>query len=195
MISRKIVLALFTTLSLFISQSRADEHYVIDTQGMHAFITFKVKHLGYSWLEGRFNRFSGSFDYDVDNPANNKVAVEIDLTSIDTNHAERNKHLRDPRFFDTDTFPKASFVSTGWEDLGDGKAKLMGQLTLREVTKDLVIDVTQTGAGPDPWGGYRRGFEGATTLHLSDYKMKESAKLGPATDDVQIWLSIEGIRQ
>ncbi|HHJ17554.1 MAG TPA: YceI family protein [Gammaproteobacteria bacterium] len=190
---------LFFILVLVLGQgsihAQAAEHYVIDTQGMHAFITFRIKHLGFSWLEGRFNRFSGDFDYDEANPANNRVEVEIDVASIDTNHAERNKHLRDDRFFDTDTFPTARFVSTGWEDLGNGKAKLKGRFTLRGVSKDIVIDVHQLGAGKDPWGGFRRGFVGTTTLQLSDYKMKNAAMLGPAAETVQLWLSIEGIRQ
>ena len=173
----------------------AVEHYVIDTKGMHAFITFRVQHLGFSWLEGRFNRFSGDFDFDADNPGNNRVAVEIDVASLDSNHAERDKHLRSERFFDVEKFPKARFVSTAWEDHGDGTATLKGQFTLRGVTKDIAIDVRQIGAGDDPWGGYRRGFEGTTTLRLSDYRMNDGPKLGPAAEEIRIWLSIEGIRQ
>ncbi len=180
--------------SLAASVQAAVEHYVIDTRGMHAFITFRIKHLGYSWLEGRFNRFSGRFDYDPKNPANNKVEVEIDLSSLDTNHAERDKHLRSARFFDVNRYPKATFVSTAWETLGDDRARLKGRLTLRGITREITIDVHQLGAGKDPWGGYRRGFEGTTTLNLSDYKMKEGAILGPAAEKIRIWLSIEGVR-
>ena len=175
--------------------SAAPEHYVIDTEGMHAFITFRVQHLGFSWLEGRFNRFSGAFDYDEANPANNRVQVEIDVASLDSNHAERDKHLRSERFFDVRKYPKASFVSTAWEDLGGGKARLKGRFTLRGVTQDITIDVQQIGSGRDPWGGFRRGFEGTTVLKLSDYKMKEGHVLGPVAEDVRVWLSIEGIRQ
>lgn len=193
--TKKILLSLAFILGLGAASAQAAEHYVIDTKGMHAFITFKIKHLGYSWLEGRFDRFSGDFDFDDANPANNKVKVDIDVSSIDTNHAERDKHLRSPRFFDTDKFPKASFVSTAWEDHGNGKATLKGKFTLRGVTKNIAIDVTQIGHGKDPWGGYRRGFEGTTTLHLSDYKMKEAPILGPVAENVKLWLSVEGIRQ
>ena len=124
-----------------------------------------------------------------------KVNIEIDMTSLDSNHAERDKHLRSERFFDATKFPVATFVSTGWDDLGHGKAILKGDMTLRGITKAITINVSQIGAGKDPWGGFRRGFEGSTTLHLSDYKMKESAILGPVAEDIQIWLSIEGIRQ
>ena len=190
--------ALYSLLILFVlgtGTGQAAEHYVIDTKGMHAFITFRIKHLGFSWLHGRFNRFSGDFDYDATNPANNRVRVTIDVASIDTNHAERDKHLRSERFFDVRKFPRATFVSTAWEDLGNGRARLKGKFTLRGITKDIVIDVRQLGAGKDPWGGYRRGFEGTTTLHLSDYKMKEGHILGPMAENIEIWLSIEGVRQ
>jgi len=193
--TKKWLLSLVFILGLGAATAQAAEHYVIDTKGMHAFITFKIKHLGYSWLEGRFDRFSGDFDFDDANPANNKVKVDIDVSSVDTNHAERDKHLRSARFFDTDKFPKASFVSTGWEDKGNGKAILKGKFTLRGVTKNIAIDVSQVGTGKDPWGGYRRGFEGTTTLHLSDYKMKEGHILGPVAENVQLWLSVEGVRQ
>ena len=175
--------------------ARAAEHYVIDTQGMHAFITFKIQHLGFSWLQGRFNRFNGEFVYDKDNPKNNRVTVKIDMTSLDTNHAERDKHLKSERFFDVAQYPTAQFVSTGWDDYGDGTATLKGRLTLRGVTKDVALEVKEIGAGKDPWGGFRRGFEGSTTLHLSDYRMKEAHILGPVAEDVHIWVSIEGVRQ
>ena len=187
--------SLVLILGLSTTCVQAVEHYVIDTKGMHAFITFRIQHLGYSWLEGRFNHFSGDFDYDEANPANNRVSLELDVASLDSNHAERDKHLRDERFFDVKKYPKATFVSTGWEDQGNGKATLKGKFTLRGVTKEISIDVNQVGAGEDPWGGYRRGFVGTTTLHLSDYKMKEGHILGPVAEDVQLWLSIEGVRQ
>ncbi|PHS71520.1 MAG: hypothetical protein COB23_00680 [Methylophaga sp.] len=193
--AKKLLISLAFILSFNVTSALAAEHYIIDTKGMHAFVTFKVKHLGYSWLEGRFNKFSGEFDYDETAPANNKVNINIDISSLDSNHAERDKHLRGERFFDAKKFPTATFISTNWEDKGNGKAILHGQFTLRGVTQNISININQVGGGEDPWGGFRRGFEGSTTLHLSDYKMKESAILGPAAEDVQLWLSIEGIRQ
>jgi len=193
--NRTILYPLALVLALVAIQARAAEHYLIDTKGMHAFITFKVQHLGYSWLEGRFDRFSGGFDYDEANPANNHVQVDIDVASLDSNHAERDKHLRSERFFDVEKFPKASFVSYAWEDHGDGTATLKGKFALRGVSQDISIEVSQVGAGKDPWGGFRRGFEGTTTLHLSDYKMKEAHILGPVAENIQLWLSIEGVRQ
>ena len=169
--------------------------YEIDTRGAHAFIEFRIKHLGYSWLLGRFNRFEGEFRYDARHPEKNRVEVSIDVASLDSNHAERDKHLRSPRFFDVKRFPKASFVSTGWEPLEEGKAILRGDLTLRGITRPIRIDVSEVGHGPDPWGGYRRGFEGTTTLKLSDWKMKEAKILGPAAEEIIVYLSLEGIRK
>jgi len=175
--------------------AQAAEHYVIDTAKHHAFITFKIKHLGYSWLLGRFNEFGGNFDFDADKPSANKVDIRIDMSSIDTNHAERDKHLRSDDFFDVEKYPKATFTTTSYSDKGNGKGVLKGTLTLHGVKKAVSIDVDQVGAGPDPWGGYRRGFEGTTTLHLSDYGMKKAKILGPAGENVELYLSIEGIRQ
>jgi polyisoprenoid-binding protein YceI len=198
--SKKILIALVFTMGMggflgSLNAQAATERYTVDTKGMHAFVTFKVKHLGYSWLQGRFNTFSGEFDYDETNPENNSIKIDIDVASLDSNHAERDKHLRSERFFDTKKFPKATFVSTGWKDHGNGKATLSGKFTLRGITKDINLDVNYIGGGKDPWGGFRRGFEGTTTLQLSDYNMKEANKLGPLAEEIKIWLSVEGVRQ
>ena len=167
--------------------------YVIDTKGAHAFIQFRIKHLGYSWLLGRFNNFSGTFNYDEKNPATAKVNVIIKTDSIDSNHAERDKHLRGEDFLNVTKYPEARFTSTTFKDNGDGTALLTGDLTLHGVTRSITIDVKHIGHGPDPWGGYRRGFEGATTLKLADYGI--TYNLGPASQEVELFLSVEGIRQ
>lgn len=175
--------------------AQAVENYAFDIKGQHAFIQFKVKHLGYSWLIGNFNTFNGSYSYDEANPAKSSVNVEIDVASLDSNHAERDKHLRSPDFFDVAKFPKATFTSTSYENKGNGKGVLKGNFTLRGVTKEISFDVTQIGAGKDPWGGFRRGFSGTTTLHLSDYNMLKAGMLGAAAENVEIFFSIEGVRQ
>jgi len=177
-----------------LSTTAMAEQYTIDTKGQHAFIEFKIKHLGYSWLLGSFRTFNGEFTYDEAHPEKNAVSVSIATASLDTNHAERNKHLRSADFFDVETYPTATFVSTSYESTGKDKGILHGTFTLRGVKKNIAIEVSQVGTGPDPWGGYRRGFEGHTTLHLSDYKMKKAAMLGPLAENVEIYLSIEGVR-
>ncbi len=167
--------------------------YKIDTKGAHAFIQFHIKHLGYSWLVGRFNTFSGDFSYDERRPQEARVSVTIDTASIDSNHAERDKHLRNEDFLDVKRYPQARFVSTSYRELEDGKGELQGELTLHGVTRPITIDVTHIGVGPDPWGGYRRGFEGRTKFALADFGIDYN--LGPASREVHLWLGIEGIQQ
>jgi polyisoprenoid-binding protein YceI len=169
------------------------EKYVIDTEGAHAFVQFRIQHLGYSWLYGRFNDFGGELTYDTENPENASVQVTIDTASLDSNHAERDKHLRGEDFLEVDKYPEARFQSTSYAPTGENTATLTGDLTLHGVTKPVTIEVEQIGAGPDPWGGYRRGFQGATTIALKDFGIDYD--LGPASQEVELILSVEGIRQ
>ncbi len=167
--------------------------YVIDTDGAHASIQFRISHLGYSWLKGRFNDFSGGFRYDPANPGASEIAVDINPASIDSNHAERDKHLRSADFLDVEQYPEASFVSTDYTPNGDGTATLEGELTLHGVTRPISIDVEKIGEGEDPWGGYRVGFSGETEFALADYGIDYN--LGPASETVYLELEVEGIRQ
>ena len=185
-----------TTLALFagaLGTPALAADYVIDTEGAHASIQFRISHLGYSWLKGRFNEFAGEFSYDADNPSAASVQVAIDPASIDSNHAERDAHLRSADFLDVETYPEAGFVSTDYIPHGDGTATLEGELTLRGVTRPISIDVEKIGEGEDPWGGYRVGFSGETQFQLKDFGIDYN--LGPAAETVYLELEVEGIRQ
>ncbi|CRI65857.1 polyprenyl-pyrophosphate binding protein [Thiocapsa sp. KS1] len=171
----------------------AVERYVIDTEGGHAFVQFRIKHLAYSWLYGRFNDFSGTFTYDTEDTSNSKVEVTIDTASLDSNHAERDKHLRGKDFLDVDRYPQASFKSMAYKETGFNTSVLEGELTLKGITKPVRIEVQRIGNGPDPWGGYRRGFQGSTSFALKDFGIDYN--LGPAAREVEMILSIEGVRQ
>ena len=188
---RKTVITTFTTLVLIAANTVSAADYVID--GAHSSVKFKISHLGYSWLYGNFNKFKGSFSYDENNPSASKTSVEIDTSSVFTNHAERDKHLRSNDFLHSSKYPKASFVSTSFHEQGNGKGLLKGNLTLHGMTKPITIDVTQIGAGKDPWGNYRRGFEGTNELTLKDWGI--TTDLGPASTQLTLILDIEGIRQ
>lgn len=170
--------------------SRAAE-YRIDPA--HSVVQFKISHLGYSWMIGVFDRISGSFTFDpAAGPSGQSVSVEIETASIDTGHAERDKHLRSPGFLDVKKFPRANFVSTGYEG-GAGAGTMTGNLTLMGVTKPIAIAVKKVGEGDDPWGGYRAGFEGTVTLNRRDFNA--GRMLGPASETMEFFLSIEGIRK
>ena len=166
---------------------------MIDTEGGHASIEFRTQHLGFSWLTGRFNEFSGSFSLDADNPKANAISVDINVDSIDSNHAERDKHLRSAKYLDTSTYSKATFVSTSITPNADGSYAVVGDFTMRDTTQSIAFTATQVGAGDDPWGGYRIGFEGEIEITFNDYGY--NINLGPATTSAIIKLSIEGVRQ
>ncbi|MGB1297663.1 MAG: YceI family protein [Psychrobium sp.] len=167
--------------------------YIVDYKGAHASINFKIKHLGYSWLTGRFDKFDGKFNYDAKNPEATKIVVNIDATSINSNHAERDKHLRNDDVLDVSKYAAAKFESTSVKDLGNGKLEVKGNLTLRGVTKPVTIDAEKIGEGKDPWGGYRVGFSGTTRIKMADYGIP--IQLGPDSTHVDLDLHIEGIRQ
>lgn len=169
------------------------DKYVIDTKGAHASINFSIQHLGYSYLTGRFNNFSGDFTYDPKNVAASTINVNIDTTSVDSNHAERDKHLRSGDFLNVEKFPKATFVSKKIVPDDGDEFDIIGDLTLNGVTKSITIDVDKVGEGKDPWGGYRVGFEGETEIALKDFNI--TTDLGPASQTVKLELHVEGIKQ
>jgi len=185
---KKLILASCLSLAAMTAPVSAAD-YDIDTRGAHASINFKVKHLGYSWLTGRFNTFGGNFSYDANNVEQSKINVTIDTTSVDSNHAERDKHLRSDDFLDVTKFAQASFVSTKVEDLGNDKLKITGDFTLQGITKPLVIDAYKVGEGKDPWGGYRAGFSGTTKISMKDFGYKMDF------GEILFDLHIEGIRK
>ncbi|MGK0249801.1 MAG: polyisoprenoid-binding protein YceI [Oleispira sp.] len=178
--------------SLFSVSAHAAD-YEIDTKGAHAFVQFKIQHLGYSWLLGRFNTFEGDFSYDKAAPEKSEIEIVIETASIDSNHAERDKHLKGTDFLNVDEFPQAVFKSTGFDVKDDDNAIVTGTFMLHGVKKTISFPVEKIGEGKDPWGGYRAGFAGKTRLKLSDYGI--SYNLGPASTHVELELHIEGIRK
>jgi polyisoprenoid-binding protein YceI len=186
------IILLLTLISLA-EGSLAAERYIIDTRGQHAFIQFRIPHLGFSWLHGRFNEFEGEFTFDPGDPAASSIEVSIRTGSIDSNHEARDQHLRGEDFLNAASFPDSGFRSTAFMPLGGNRYRLEGELSLLGRSAPIAIDVTEIGAGPDPWGGFRRGFEGTTSLTLTDWGIDYD--LGPAAREVELTLSIEGIRQ
>ncbi|GAB6388527.1 YceI family protein [Stutzerimonas marianensis] len=189
---KKTFTALVLGSALFAGQAMAAD-YTIDKKGQHAFVNFKISHLGYSWLWGRFNDFGGTFSFDAEQPEASKVEVTLQTASVDSNHAERDKHLRSEDFLNVSEHPTATFKSTSVRSTGEGTADITGDLTLNGVTKPVVIAAKFIGEGKDPWGGYRAGFEGTTTLQLKDFDIKMD--LGPASQSVDLIISVEGVRQ
>lgn len=164
------------------------EKYVIDTKGAHAFVQFRIKHLGYSWLYGDFKEFDGEFNYDKKDSSKNSITMKVDVTSLDSNHSERDKHLRGAKFLNVDNATEATFKSTAYKTVEGGLDKITGDLTLMGITKSVTFDVEHVGGGRDPWGGYREGFQATATLQTRDFGMKASKNF----PEVEIIISIEG---
>lgn len=189
---KKTLLMLSGTGLLAASLTANAADYKFDKQGQHAFVQFRIQHLGYSWLYGSFKDFDGSFTFDEANPGADKVNVTINTGSLDTNHAERDKHLRSADFLNTDKFPQATFVSTAVKQEGK-EYKITGDLTLNGVTKPITLDARLIGEGKDPWGGYRAGFEASGNVVLKEFNI--SKDLGPASQNAELIISVEGVRQ
>ena len=188
-------LALATILGLGLQGAAATlpavaAEYTVDED--HSFVQWRIQHLGFAWMYGRFNELSGTFHYDADRPGESRVEVEIATASVDSNHAERDRHLRSADFLNVEAYPTATFRSTAYEGDAEGGV-LKGELTLHGVTRPIEIELTRIGEGEDPWGGYRVGFLGTTTLTRADFGMEYD--LGPSAESLELELSIEGIRQ
>lgn len=183
-----LIAAMLLIAPASISTAQAEE-YVIDTEGMHAAIQFRVRHVGISWLAGRFDKFDGTYTYDKENMENSKVVVNIDVSSVNTNHAARDEHIREADYLNVEANPTARYESTGIEVTGEGTGVIHGNLTLNGVTKHVHLDSKFVGEGDDPWGGYRSAFEATTTINPADYNFKFEY------GDVQLTMYVEGVRQ
>lgn len=189
---RKTLLAVSAAALFATSLNASAAEYKIDKEGQHAFVQFRIQHLGYSWLYGTFKDFDGGFTFDDANPAADKVNVTINTGSLDTNHAERDKHLRSADFLNTSKYPQATFTSTEVKKEGE-RYKVTGNLTLNGVTKPITLDARLMGEGKDPWGGYRAGFEASGEVFLKEFNI--SKDLGPASQKAELIISVEGVRQ
>ena len=190
MSSTKILRAgIITALFMFLGITQASAaNFKIDPT--HGFVEFTISHMGFSLVGGRFDKFTGNLVWDKDNPSASSIEVTVDVTSVDTNHKKRDEDISGPGFLNVAKFPTATFKSTRYQGDASG-GKLMGNFTLNGVTKPITIDVKRLGEGKDPWGGYRVGFSGETTLNGADFGYKNPMIKQP----IHIYLSIEGIRK
>ncbi|HZI09550.1 MAG TPA: YceI family protein [Myxococcus sp.] len=142
----------------------------IDTT--HSGIHFSIRHMVVAKVRGAFKGFSGTVQYDAENPANSSVSVSIDAASIDTGVGQRDAHLKSPDFFDVEKFPALTFQSTRVEKAGGNSLRVTGNLTIRDVTREVVLDTELLGTGKDPWGNTRVAFEAKTSIDRRDFGLK-----------------------
>jgi Uncharacterized conserved protein len=171
--------------------SAAPVAYKIDPA--HLSVAFIVNHLGFSNLIGRFNAAAGDLSFDKDAVEKSAVTVTVDTTSVDTNHAKRDEHLRSPDFFNVKEFPKMTFKSTKIEKTGANAGKLYGELTMLGVTKPVVLDVTFNKEGVSPASKLETvGFSARGTVKRTDFGMKYGAPY--ISDEIQLLIEAEAVK-
>ena len=164
--------------------------YLVDKT--HASITARVLHQGFSFYTFRFDKFDASYTYDPKAPEAAKVEVSIDTNSMNTGYAKADKEFP-AEFLMADKFPKATFVSTGIKNLGNGKGTMTGNLTLAGVTKPVTLDVTFMGFSKDMFGLNRSGFSAKTLITRSQFG---STKYVPVIgDNVELNIEVEFVKQ
>lgn len=144
--------------------------YTIDNS--HSDISFSVRHMVFAKVRGHFTKWSAQLSFDSADPGQSSVEVDIDTASIDTREAQRDGHLRSPDFLDAEKFPKITYRSKKVEKAGEGHYKVAGELTVHGVTREVPLDVEETGRGKDPWGNDRVGFVAKTSVNRLDFGLK-----------------------
>ena len=176
-------------LALASAAPAAVETYTIDP--VHSSVGFKIRHI-VSHVPGQFTKFNGTLTVDRDNLENSAVEATIDVGSISTNNDRRNNHLRSPDFFEVAKFATMTFKSKAWKKTGDSTFDVTGDLTIKGVTKEVVLKVTLLGFAPGMGGGQTSGWEATTTLNRRDFGVNGPAMLGNALgDEVAVSITVE----
>ena len=187
--------AVLATALLTASTAAADT-WVVDKN--HSNVNFQVRHL-VSKVSGRFTDFKGTVEANPAKPETSSVEFTITSTSIDTNVADRDKHLRSADFLDVEKYPELSFKSTKVVANGKDQFAVAGPLTIHGVTKEVTLPVTFLGSDKDPWGNERAGFETTLTLNRKDYGMVWNKTLDSGgvllSDEVAITITIEATKK
>ena len=168
----------------------------IDTA--HTGISFSVRHMVVSKVRGRFAKYSGALRIDEDDMTRSGVEVTIDAASLDTGVPDRDTHLRSPDFFDVEKFPELRFRSKRIEKVENARYRLVGDLTIRDVTREVSLDFEYGGRAKDPWGNERIGFVAKTFLDRKDSGLAWNQMLEAGGvvlgDRVDIDIDIEAVR-
>jgi polyisoprenoid-binding protein YceI len=169
--------------------------YTLDPS--HSRLGFVARHAMVTKVRGHFGSFEGTASIDTVTPADSKVDLTIDVTSVETGSADRDGHLKSGDFFDAETYPTIRFVATDVSRDGDDWA-ITGDLTIKDVTKSVTIDFEQTGSAVDPFGNTRVGFEGETTVNRKDFGLTWNAALETGgvlvSDKVKLEFDISAIK-
>ena len=137
-------------------QPKATSSWAVDPS--HTTVEFAVRHMVITTVQGRFSKFDVDLDFDPEHTERSKMVARIDTASLDTREAQRDAHLRSQDFFYAEKFPQMTFASKRVEPTGEGRYRMVGDLTIRDVTREVALDVEFAGFVKDPWGNQRAGF-------------------------------------
>ena len=135
----------------------------------HSEVGFKVKHLVISTVTGTFKSFEGNFESEHDDFTNAKIHFDLEVNSIDTNQEQRDAHLKSADFFDAENYPKIKFQSTSFKKINDEDYELIGDLTIRDITKSVKVEVEYGGVATDFYGNLKAGFELKGKINRKDF--------------------------
>jgi polyisoprenoid-binding protein YceI len=165
----------------------------------HSQIEFSVRHMMISNVRGRFEKFSGTVEFDEANPANLTVDITIDAASINTHEAQRDAHLASADFFNVEQYPSLTFKSTSVQQIDAQTLKVAGDLTIAGVTRPVTLDVEYAGTALSPWGTTSAGFSAHTRISRKDFGLTWNAALETGGfvvgDEVKIGIELEAVRE
>jgi polyisoprenoid-binding protein YceI len=165
----------------------------------HTEINFTVRHMMISNVRGRFEKFSGSVEFDEQTPAKSTVDVQIEAASITTKEAQRDEHLRSPDFLMVEKYPTLTFKSKRVEVNDARRGRIIGDLTIRDITNEVALDVEYSGMAKNPWGGMTAGFTATTTINRKDWNLVWNVALETGGvlvgEDIKINIECELVKQ
>lgn len=184
-----LIMSALVALAATAPLSAAIETYTIDP--VHSSVAFSVRHF-VSKVPGRFTNFSGRINVDRDRIENSSIEATIETTSLDTGNKKRDDHVRSPDFLDAARYPTMTFKSKSWRKTGENTYDVTGDLTLKDVTKEVALKVALLGFGPGAGGAQLSGWEATTTIDKKDFHMIDPAMIDAALgDDVAITINVE----
>ncbi len=179
------------------SETKTKATWKIDP--IHSSLEFAVKHMVIATVRGRFTKFDIDVDFDEAHPERSKVDVRVDVASIDSREPDRDTHLRSADFFDVEKFPSMTFHLRQIEPQGEGRSRLIGDLTIKDVTREVVLDAELNGPAKDPWGNERLGVAAETTIGRENFSLAWNVPLETGGflvgDAVKILVEAELVKQ
>lgn len=165
----------------------------------HSEISFSVRHMMISTARGRFENFDGKFEVNETDPSQSKIEVEIQAASINTKDGQRDGHLKSPDFFDVEKYPTITFKSTRVEQVDGQNFRLIGDLTIKNVTKEVALAVEYAGQSKSPWGTVSAGFSAHTKINRKEWDLVWNVALETGGmlvgEDVTINIELELVKQ